>query len=656
MNFDDFDLSTFDIDSQIPSYAQVNNSNKTIQNEETSKNTINYSKKIRQNQKDEPDDNNEENGGSFRERKRVVSPIMSGQFEPFSNFFITITTIQNIDNCSNRSLFLKIRIHPSIPIIETPCVWCSNRDAVFNVAYSLDFTKIAPFNLGDFTPVIELYRRFNSSNDLIAVTLLPLKTIKEVVRCGPRNQYLTYLYRDSPITLRDLTIGSSFGCMKVTIAFGFPEHERLLDPNSKNILTPNLFYNGSMQIPNGTDVNNQYQQNVVRPNALPVQIENIAQNVQLESPYNAKPVKKTEKKKAKPAYEYDDESDDDQNSRHHHRSRHSSRRDRSKRNKKKDDFNWVDEAITLGWKPPGSSDFDWKAKAREKGWKAPNEAIMSDIGVYVDPNGNNMRQFRTSIGIQTYEVQKQILILPEIKEKEEETASTTNSNDDLELIELLNPKLKKNQEVKTKSKTRKKEKTNVSTEKPNLSIAKPLKNEKFKKNLHISEPQSYSEEIKPEKKSEPQRKQLNFVKCITLFEESPNPDLVSLDDDNDESPNIQDRKMLEELLNPSNVGFPKQISFKNSLKSKQIIDKICSTDSNSVDSDDNSIEKSKNSILMNNSKENANSITPIDHEEMLKSPSLFISDSDSDVNDMHDFKNMAMNDKSFYEIYSKYLD
>lgn len=718
MNFDDFNLSSFEIDSEMPTYEPVdnfhshnlgysqkntNNSKSKIQTRKTTQHNINKKSKSNEDYGEEDDDDD----AYVPKPKKLVRPIMSGQFDPFTNFFITITKVQNLDNCSNRSLFLKIRVHPSIPIIESPCVWCSNRDAIFNVAYSLDFTKIPPFNLGDFTPVIELYRRYNSSNELIAVTLLPLKTIKENMKCGPSNKMLTYLYREAPVVLKDLTSGSTIGSMKITIAFGFKEHEPLLDPNTSNPMTPNYFSenNFSFHHPHGLngDKNDQkeYSQGVVKPNILPIQIENISQNYQINSKNVDNKIKKSRKKT------YLDDSDDyndyeyesDANEKHkrkgsHHR-RHGHDHCKRKRNKNKE-FNWVDEAISLGWKPPGSSESDWKAKARSKGWKPPNEALMSDIGVYCDPNGNNMREFRSNSTVQTEPeitgLPPKAIVIPQIEEEESLASSSNDAFNDLELLELLNPKLSQKQNKKM-------QKINKSNKNKKCNTDEIDKKQLKKNDLLISEPQSYSEQsdviVNLNQMKNREKTELNFVKCVTLFEEAPNINSTLLDDksdgsdDSDGDINHQDiQQILNKISQNSNLKSFKQ-------NSADLIQKI----SNSDDSDNDSINDSNLNILSfqkdiedknkskatNNSINNVNlnqilidqdlnSITPIDNDEIRQSvSSIIISDSDSengdniniskeddiDVSsdsDIEHINNLAKKDSEFFEIYNKYMN
>jgi hypothetical protein len=66
--------------------------------------------------------------------------------------------------------------------------------------------------------------------------------------------------------------------------------------------------------------------------------------------------------------------------------------------------NWVDEAIKLGWRPPGTADFEWKRRAKAKGWVPPPDGCpSSSIGVGCDPNEWRFRQSKT---VQTQHVEK----------------------------------------------------------------------------------------------------------------------------------------------------------------------------------------------------------------------------------------------------------
>lgn len=341
--------------------------------------------------KETSNDRNPRNGKRApptQEPRQIVKPIHSGQFAPFTNFFISLSQAHNLLDCSNQSILLKVRVHPSIPIVETPSVWCTNREADFQAAYSFDFTQIPPFNLGDFTPVLELYKRYSKRPELVAVALLPLK-VAEVVECAGTT--LTFLYRNKSVILKDVVSGRKMGSLIVTVAMGFPEHQPFLDPNSQFVRTPEITSNSIVQPVN--------QQNLPEI----TQLTSVTQTTIHQRPRRGAPQTQSE-----PIEE----------------EQHSRRRQHRKRKEKT--YDWVDEALQLGWKPPGSTDFDWKAKAREKGWIPPSKQARSSIGIHCNPNAGGLRQTANS---QTEAVQP----APDI------------DNDEAELISLLNPKKNKKQ-------------------------------------------------------------------------------------------------------------------------------------------------------------------------------------------------------------------
>ena len=337
--------------------------------------------------------------------RQIVKPIASGQFAPFTTFFVSVSQAHNLANCSNISVLVKVRVHPAIPIVETPSVWCANREADFHFAYAFDFTQIPPFNLGDFTPVLELYKRYTKRPELVAVALLPL-SVTEVVECA--GSTLTFLYRNRSIILKDVVSGRRMGSLVVTVAMGFPEHERYLDPNSQFVTTP------------------KFTPNVV---VAPVNQPNIPPPRQITGAAQPTVVYSTSVRKQEV---YEEEVG------HRRRSQH--------RKKKESKYDWVDEALQLGWKPPGSTDFDWKAKAREKGWIPPSEQVRSSVGVTCDPN---MRGLRQIADVQTDPVRL--------------------DNDESELIGLLNAKKKKKP---------KKKQVKLSLDVPHILFEEPVRKTK----------------------------------------------------------------------------------------------------------------------------------------------------------------------------------
>ncbi|OHT15377.1 hypothetical protein TRFO_14129 [Tritrichomonas foetus] len=166
-----------------------------------------------------------------------IMPIASNQFPPFSYFYICATRATNLHNCSLQSLYLVIRTHPTLQPIITPNAWCNDSEAVFNCGYSLDFTNVPHFSLGDFTPVVEVYIRYPKKSQLVGVAFLPLKVIQTH---KINNKPLTYLYQNNPVDLKDVASLHVVGSIFVTVALGEREHQSILDPNSPqfNMLQP----------------------------------------------------------------------------------------------------------------------------------------------------------------------------------------------------------------------------------------------------------------------------------------------------------------------------------------------------------------------------------------------------------------------------------
>ncbi|KAH0785379.1 hypothetical protein GPJ56_010790 [Histomonas meleagridis] len=206
---------------------------------------------------------------------------------------------------------------PTIPIIETQTVWCINSDVNFRCGYSLDFTQQGSFSLSEYTPVIEFYRRYNTESELYAFSLLPLSS-KESVEC--EGKPLTFLYRNQSIDLKSIHNGQNVGIITVTVALGFPENQKYIDPDF------------------GRPILDESKSN--------------------EKPATDKQIKKSTRKHHKHS-----------KSQHKHRSRH------------KKHSSWSLKAIANGWNPPSYVSSDWKEKAVSKGWKPPTSNIHSSIGV-----------------------------------------------------------------------------------------------------------------------------------------------------------------------------------------------------------------------------------------------------------------------------------
>lgn len=329
-----------------------------------------------------------------------VQSITHQQFPEFSHFFICITRAFNLVGCSMKSLLLKIRVLPSLPIIETNTVWCLESEVNFRCGYALDFKNYAKtFNLGDYTPVVEFYRKVpnNKSNELelFAFSLLPL-SVSEITECA--GCPLTYLMKNQTISLHQFTTSQVVGFITVTIALGFPQQQQFIDPDKIEI--PSVQKDDKLQIINQQD-----------------QKENKSEN------------------------ENEEESNNEESRRHkrHHRHHH--------RNKKKN--SWIQKALAYGWKQPGYVGPDWKEKAKEKGWIPPDKTLRSSIGVTCTatecPNLKDIEIQQVAIDIDK-------LLRPQIDSST--TTATTSSNDKendyqsddstLQLFNLMNGNLNNN--------------------------------------------------------------------------------------------------------------------------------------------------------------------------------------------------------------------
>ena len=252
-----------------------------------------------------------------------VAPIMSNQFPPFSYFFICVHKATNMHNCSLQSLYLLIRTHPSLQPIMTPNAWCNDSEANFNVGYSLDFTNVPHFSLGDFTPVVEVYIRYPKKSQLVGIAFLPLRVLEITSAEG---KPMTYLYRDTPIDIKDVTTRRVVGTVVVTVALGEREHQRILDPNAPKQVQ------SAMQ---------------PQPQVKPAPLRSKQRPKRRKSSYS----------------EYDYESDYD--------------------SEEEDELDWMSEAMKHGWVKPGSMG-NWKEKAKKKGWTPPEQKAFYTTGTECD--------------------------------------------------------------------------------------------------------------------------------------------------------------------------------------------------------------------------------------------------------------------------------
>jgi hypothetical protein len=268
---------------------------------------------------------------------RRATPISTTPFPPFTHFFLSVSRAHNLSTSCGQSVFLKIRVHPEIPIVESSPVWCANGEADFRAAYSFDFTRLPPFDPEQFAPTIEIYHRCPTIPELIAVLVLPLRP-RESIECA--GSVLTFAYRSCAMPVTAIWKRKRIGTLLVSAAFGFPEHKQFLDPTRPVMPTPSF-----------------------HPAVIPVQrISEVKPEVAIKT--------------------------------HQKVTARSIRRPRRGRRRRAED-NWVDEAINLGWRPPGTADFEWKKKAKAKGWVPPDGCRSSSIGVECDPNDRGFRQAKT---------------------------------------------------------------------------------------------------------------------------------------------------------------------------------------------------------------------------------------------------------------------
>lgn len=369
---------------------------------------INYSSNYKSYQNPTSSDNLFAEAYSSENNPRMsVQSITHQQFPEFTHFFVCITRAFNLVGCSMKSLLLKIRVLPTLPIIETSPVWCIESEVNFRCGYALDFKNFAKtFNLGDYTPVVEFYRKIPNNNDsnsleLFAFSLLPL-SVSEITECA--GHPLTYLMKNQTISLHQFTTGQIIGYITVTIALGFPQQQQFIDPDKMNIPSSSKDENTKLD----TDTNNQQNKKEIQSNA-----EMLSEN----------------------------EEEENNESKHRHRRHHR----HHKKNKKKNA--WIQKAIAFGWKQPGYVDPDWKDKAIEKGWTPPDKTLKSSIGITCTPtecpNLKDIEIQQVAIDIDKHHLQLQ-------HESSTTTTMTTSSNDPqnddstLQLFDLMNGNRQKN--------------------------------------------------------------------------------------------------------------------------------------------------------------------------------------------------------------------
>ena len=297
----------------------------------------------------------------------IIQKVHSSKFGEFKRFYICITKGENFKGCSMSSLFLKIRIHPLIPIIETPTVWCVESDLEFRCGYSLDFNNFLNIDLQSVQPTIELHKRINKKTELLGLSIIPLNVFKKVECYGFP---LTFLYHNSNIEIKSFLNNEICGNLLLTIALGFPEHQKIFDPNTNY----DFFVPNSEKDEEDKKINNKE----LKDNSL---IRKSIKNIK-----NSKNIKK------KIIIEEEDIEEEEEELITRRKKKKSNNKKnipkKSQKNIKKETdlfyglpLQLADLAVRSGFKPPNYSDFDWKSKAKKKGWRPPEDKIFSSIGI-----------------------------------------------------------------------------------------------------------------------------------------------------------------------------------------------------------------------------------------------------------------------------------
>ena len=156
----------------------------------------------------------------------LIQPLHTREYPPFSHMFITVTDGTNLDNCTNTSVFLVFRVHPTIKPVQSPSTWCIDGNAKFNCAYAFDFSGISD-DISSFVPVIELYTR---NGRFIGMAACKLTVVgKRTLNGAP----MTILYDNTPVPINSLK-NTFVGTISLTITLGFMSQKDVMDPLSPN--------------------------------------------------------------------------------------------------------------------------------------------------------------------------------------------------------------------------------------------------------------------------------------------------------------------------------------------------------------------------------------------------------------------------------------
>ena len=310
-----------------------------------------------------------------KQKSLPIHEISTSPFGEYTYFFIYIPQLFNIQlklykRAKNQKTiffqtFLRIRVHPDKPPIKTKPVVCVSQDPVINCGYALDFSEIPPKDLSSHCPVIELYYISEKGETLLGTAILPLK-VNQVLNIYGKP--LKYLYRNEQINIEDF-LSRKVGSALVTIALGFEEHieyfrkiqtgsipEELVPIADEN--HPQNAQNAKLTTTSTTTTTtmkssvNQFRQNAIDGDSAEYVKPQTKQHVVVSD---------------EDVDEENEEEEDDEDEKSKRRHRHRHRRHHHKKNK----TDWMQQAILLGWKPPGTLTGNWKEKAASKGWKPP---------------------------------------------------------------------------------------------------------------------------------------------------------------------------------------------------------------------------------------------------------------------------------------------
>lgn len=367
--------------------------------------------------------------------KPIVKSLVGRQYHPFETYYV-IATDSELKLFSGSSfdplkLFLIIKVHPSCPPAKSPLVVCMNQEINFNCGYAFDFSQIPYFELGDYIPVIELHQIIGDSSKIIGFSLLPLRVLEI---CEVEKKILTFLYRDQIIGFKDIFTGQPIGTIKVTVAFGYPEHQKYLKPNGHQ---PTLLTHPPVSIGSNDQKKSEYNE---PENSLERSL--IVDGDDLDN--KVFELNNSDSKTENEEENTDDFSEPDENvrrsnqHRHHHHNNHTHHHKRvhSHHIRKEDPLLmereasklWLNYVVNLGWHPPDYCNVtcNWVKKAQEEGWQPPRpHKVIKEVPT------------------KSIETQTDIQIVPEthISESEYEEDETQDGIPFFpDLIKLLNPK------------------------------------------------------------------------------------------------------------------------------------------------------------------------------------------------------------------------